>query len=370
MKQIGKLFNIPVFLHWSVVIFPGFAAYLAFSLYGDEAFGLEALGFAHLLVALLLLSVLAHELGHALAGRYLGIETDRIVINGMGGAAYLRHLGEKPHETVLIAIAGPLTNIALGLLVYFFLEVAYGFGDFRGAPDGIFGLPFGERLLYIFFYYNLILIIFNLLPGLPLDGGWILDGLLRYIMPSEWATIVAARLGQLLAAVLFVLGAHLVDWILPLLAAFIFWQSTQLLVRAKRQRRLNRHQIGDLMHQDFQHIEAAEAVETAMAKVAQAPGRYFMIPDEQGKLGVMASGSQLVQVYQEHREEPAFLAAIASLHSYAIHEDTPVSVAWDYVHYHNAAAFAVLRGDEVVGVLEGENVRQLVPKKIGPSIFH
>lgn len=370
MKQIGKLFNIPVLVHWSVIVFPGFALWHSFSMHGENAFCLECLGFSNLLFILLLVSVLIHELGHALAGRYLGIETERIVINGLGGAAYLRHLGEKPHETVLIAIAGPLTNIALGLLVYFYLEAVHGFGNFHGAEDGIFGLPFGQRLLYFFFYYNLILIAFNLLPGLPLDGGWVLDGLLRYIMPSEWATITTARLGQLLAAGLFLFGAYIIDWIFPLIAAFIFWQSTRLLVRAKLHRRLNRHKIAELMHQDFQRIEAAESVTAAVERAAQAPGSYFIIPDEQGKLDVMAAGSQIVQVYQENQEEPAFLKAVSSLQSYAIHEDTSLSVAWDYVHHHQVPAFAVLRGDEVVGILEAEAIRQLVPLKKGPSIFH
>lgn len=370
MKQVGKLFSIPLFIHWSAIAFPAFALWHSFTIHGDYAFCGECFSFSLLLFAALLFLVLIHELGHALAGRYVGIPTDRIVINGLGGAAYLQHLGEKPRETILVAISGPLTNIAIGLLLYFYLEWANGFEFFTGFHGGMFRLEFWERLLYLLFYYNLVLILFNLLPGLPLDGGWVLEGFLRYVMPAPWATIVAARLGQLLGAGLFVLGAWLVDWIFPLFAAFIFWYATRQLVRAKLQRHLNRYAIAGLMHQDFSMVEEAEPMLGVLERAGKAPAQYFMISDEEGKLGAMLSGGQLVQIYQENKEDGAFLEAVSNVQSFAIHENTPLSVAWDYIRHKQVAAFAVLRGDEVAGVLEAEAVRQLVPKKPGPSLFH
>ncbi|MCB0569323.1 MAG: M50 family metallopeptidase [Phaeodactylibacter sp.] len=370
MKQVGKLFSIPLFIHWSALAFPAFALWHSFAIHGSYALCWECFTFSLLLFAALLLVVLIHELGHALAGRYVGIPTDRIVINGLGGAAYLQHLGEKPRETILIAISGPMTNIVIGLLLYFYLEWSNGFTFFSGYHGELFGLAFWERLLYLLFYYNLVLILFNLLPGLPLDGGWVLEGFLRYFMPSHWATIVAARLGQFLGAALFVLGAWLVDWIFPLFAIFIFLYATRQLVRAKLHRHLNRHTIASLMHGDFSLVEEEAPVLGVLEQAGQAPARYFMIPNQEGQLGTMLSGGQLMEIYQESKEEEAFFEAVSNVQSYAIHESTPLSVAWDYIRHKQAQAFAVLRDNEVAGVLEAEAVRQLVPQKPGPSLFH
>ncbi|MCB0553595.1 MAG: M50 family metallopeptidase [Phaeodactylibacter sp.] len=370
MKQVGSLFGIPFFLHWSVIIFPAFALWHSFAIHGSYDFCWECFNFSLLLFAALLLLVLIHELGHAMAGRYLGIPTDRIVVNGLGGAAYLQNLGEKPRETMLIAIAGPMTNIVIGLLLYFYLEWANGFLFFANFHGGLFSLLFWERLLYLLYYYNLVLILFNLLPGLPLDGGWVLEASLRYFLPKAWATIVAARFGQLLGGGLFVLGAWLVDWMFPLFAVFIFWYATRQLVRAKLHRRLNKHSIAGLMHRDFSLVADADPVQEVVEQAGLAPQRYFMIPNQEGQLGTMLSGAQLTQVYRENGAEHNFMEAIANMQSYAIQEDTPLSVAWDYIDLKEVPAFAVLRGEEVAGVLEAETVRQLAPKKPGPSLFH
>lgn len=148
------------------------------------------------LVAALLLfaSVLAHELGHSFVAISQGIEVKSISLFLFGGLASLERESKTPAEAFWVAIAGPAVSIALfGLLTAINLTA-----PFTGPVAAILGL-----LAYI----NLVLALFNLIPGLPLDGGNILKALVWKITGNPYKGVVfASRVGQIMGSIAIILG--------------------------------------------------------------------------------------------------------------------------------------------------------------------
>lgn len=144
----------------------------------------------------LFLSVLGHELSHALMGRAEGLEIDEIVLHPFGGLARLRGEPENPRAEFRIAVAGPAASFLFALLGFGGMAVA-NMGGYRTTAAVFFFLGFG----------NLLLAVFNLFPGYPLDGGRVLRAFLWHRMGSiADATRIAGRCGQVIAWALICFG--------------------------------------------------------------------------------------------------------------------------------------------------------------------
>ena len=179
--HLGTAFGIPVVLHWTV---PYFLLGIAIFLGPVEA----------ILVTVILAIVLAHEFGHSLMARRLGVQVTKISILPIGGMAHMAILPERSAEELRIAVAGPAVNLALavpGLLVL-------GLTGHLGLPDE---WVEGHALSVLFWFtgVNLLLGLFNLIPAFPMDGGRVLRSLLVDRLGYLRATEIAVRVGRWLA---------------------------------------------------------------------------------------------------------------------------------------------------------------------------
>lgn len=147
----------------------------------------------------LFLSVLAHELSHAFMGRSEGIEIEEIVLHPFGGLARLRNEPQSPRAEFRIAIAGPAASFFIGVIMFVLLlpTVRSGYSTVAGV-------------LLLLSAGNLLLAIFNLFPGYPLDGGRVLRALLwRRTGDIRQATRMAGICGMLIAAILIIFGVYM-----------------------------------------------------------------------------------------------------------------------------------------------------------------
>lgn len=190
-RLLGRISGIPVHAHWTTALIGAFVWYvLATSILpGTDGRGTDT---ALVLLALLgtgafLGSILAHELAHAVVARRFGIGVESVSLELLGGIARLERDPRRPREALAIAAAGPLASIALG---------ATGIGLTVGL--GMLGTPDPLRTLTLWLGgANLVLGVFNLLPGLPLDGGRILQALLWWRRGDEHrATVTASHAGR------------------------------------------------------------------------------------------------------------------------------------------------------------------------------
>ncbi|MEZ0277001.1 MAG: site-2 protease family protein, partial [Roseimicrobium sp.] len=135
--------------------------------------------------------VLLHEFGHVLAARRYGIQTTDVTLLPIGGLARLERMPRKPSQELVVALAGPAVNVAIALLIIPFLAKLPPFTFHYNLMEG----PFLERLVY----WNVMMVLFNMIPAFPMDGGRVLRSSLAMVMDYANATRVAATIGQTIA---------------------------------------------------------------------------------------------------------------------------------------------------------------------------
>jgi Zn-dependent protease len=199
---LGRIAGIRIGIHWSwLVVFALITWSLASAVFPDQNPGLGDGTYVSMAVAAAVLfftSLLLHELGHALQARREGMEIDGITLWLFGGVAQFRGMFPTAGAEFRIAIAGPLVSLALG-------------AGFVGLAVLITGIEQIDGIAAWLGYINLALLVFNLLPALPLDGGRVLRSALWFVRGDfAWATRIAATIGRAFGALLIAGGLALV----------------------------------------------------------------------------------------------------------------------------------------------------------------
>lgn len=210
-------------------------------------FGAAGAVFGVLLMILLFVCVTLHELGHSLVAQRFGVPTREIVLLPLGGVALLSRSPSKPLHELLIAAAGPLVNVAIAaaLLAFTGASRALGVLDGQGlVPGEAQRLSFDLLMLWLL-AANVSLVLFNLIPAFPLDGGRMLRALLAMFMGNQRATRVASVLGQLIAIGLGVFGFVSGNILLGLVAIFIFFGAGQERAEGQASTVLETRRVGD-----------------------------------------------------------------------------------------------------------------------------
>ncbi|HVT90291.1 MAG TPA: site-2 protease family protein [Tepidisphaeraceae bacterium] len=231
-----QLFGIQVYLHWTWFI----VAMLEYQ--RTKAYGSPIWNMAEYIA--LFGIVLTHEFGHALACRSVGGTADRILLWPLGGVAFVSP-PQRPGATLWSIAAGPLVNVIL-------VPVTLGLAYFSGTLHE--GFPFnppvsnGQSFAQMLFLINLTLLIFNMLPIYPLDGGQILRSILWFFIGPIRSLLIASVIGLVGAGLGVLLALFLGDMWLVVMAAFAAMQSWAGFLRARamgmmdRMNRMNRPQ--------------------------------------------------------------------------------------------------------------------------------
>ncbi len=204
-------------------------------------------GFGVVLMLLLFTCVTLHELGHSLVAQHFGIPVREIVLTPLGGIAMITRKPEKPSHELMIAIAGPLVNVLIALVLFVITGATMQATmlNARGSIGDMITRPSFEVTVLWLFAANISLAVFNMIPAFPLDGGRVLRAVLATFMSFSKATAVAATIGQLAAIGLGILGILNGNFILVLIAVFIFFGAERESVQATSQTVLRRRRIGE-----------------------------------------------------------------------------------------------------------------------------
>src|SRR5688572_30350193 len=221
--RFGSIGGIPIRIHITLLLF---FVWIAVT-YWISGLGPTGTVTGVLLLALVFVTIVLHELTHALVARRFGVRTRDILLLPIGGIANLERIPERPGQELAIALAGPAFNLVVAAALWVGLRLAGSDFSFATASGGE---AFALQLLWI----NVVLAVFNLLPAFPLDGGRALRAVLARMMPRERATTIAAGLGQVVAVLLGVFGLWFNPW-LALIAVFLWFaaRSELALVRVR-----------------------------------------------------------------------------------------------------------------------------------------
>jgi Zn-dependent protease/CBS domain-containing protein len=215
--KVGRAFGIDVKVHWTFLLLLAFFGFTAYQNSGDLGSALVTVA----IIVALFVCVLLHEYGHSLVAQRLGIEIADITILPIGGLARLKSLPEKPWDEVKIAIAGPLVNVVLAP-IFFAIALLLG-GGITMPPNILEGVQSAAQVFVYLGFINVALVVFNLIPAFPMDGGRVLRGLLATRLGPVRATDISSAVGQFFAAAFFLIGLLTGNLLLALIAVFIFF---------------------------------------------------------------------------------------------------------------------------------------------------
>lgn len=272
---IGRLFGIEIRASRSWIFVLGFVTLTMvsqFSGWGTATAIIAGAGMSLLFFG----SVVVHELSHCLVARRFGIQARSISLNFFGGLSYLSRQAERPGEEFAFSIAGPAANLLLGVIFF-------GLGLLL-APHAEVVSVIAQRTGYV----NLILAVFNLVPGAPLDGGRVLRAIVWKMTGSyERGTLVASMVGQAVGALVMMAGLA-ITFLGELTGLLIGVVGYYLLVRARSslgevalRRALEGLTVRNLWLDSLPPIERATTLTDFLRELAPSPTTdpHFMVVD-------------------------------------------------------------------------------------------
>jgi Zn-dependent protease/CBS domain-containing protein len=303
-----------------------------------------------LFILLLFLCVVLHEFGHALAAKSFGINTPDITLLPIGGVARLERMPEEPKQELIIALAGPAVNvvIALGLLIAI---------DWRGAADSsvVEASTLPAKLLAI----NVMLVLFNLLPAFPMDGGRVLRALLATRLSYARATQIAASIGQGCA---FVFGFIGLLWnpFLLFIALFVYIGASQEAALAQMKDVSRRFPVSSAMVREFRSLPMTATLQEAVDALLATSQHDFPVVDESGSVAGILTRHDLISALR--KDDPAIrVADVMRRDIPTVTTGTRFEEAFRIMQECNCPVVPVLDSmKRLVGLLTPENVSELM----------
>ena len=341
--KLGRILGIDVYVHFTFLLVLGFIG-LAHWTAGRS---LEAVASGLLFFLCLFGCVLLHEYGHALMARRYGIQTRDITLLPIGGLARLERMPDKPMQEFWVALAGPAVNvvIAAALAAWLTLTNAWQPVTTLSATQG----NFAERLLAV----NVFLVLFNMLPAFPMDGGRVLRSVLALRMEYARATRIAATIGQGMAFLFGFIGLF-GNPMLLLIALFVWIGATQEAAAAEMKSSLSGVPVREAMLTDFKTLSPQETL-AGVTRLLLAGSQQDFPVVERGQVVGMLVHADLFQALRERGESPP-VAAVMQRDLETVAPNELLDAAFSRVRAEKGLALPVVQNGRLVGLVTAENV--------------
>lgn len=353
---LGRIMGIPIGLDYSWFLIFGLLTWmLASNYYPAEFSNWSALlywSMGAFTTIMLFVSVLLHELGHAAVALRYGIPVGSITLFLFGGVAQIKTEPPSAISEFWIAIAGPLVSLALAAIFYLAQQLATGFEPLLG-------------LVTYLAYINLALVVFNLIPGFPLDGGRVLRAIVWRITGSmSRSTLIAATVGRFFAFIFIIVGVFQMFagnfggglWI-----AFIGWfldnAANAQILQVRSQGVFEGHTVAQAMDTSCTTITGdVKLQELVDEHILNSGQRWFLVKQEDAFAGLIT----LHQINKVPRAEWGTTAvAQIMLPIEQLKHIDPDARLWDALQEMDRDGvnqLPVIRDQRVMGMLSRENV--------------
>jgi Zn-dependent protease/predicted transcriptional regulator len=346
--KIGQFRNIGVYVHATFFLLLIFIAASHWNATQDAMDALRAVGF----VLALFLCVLLHEFGHALTAAYYGIRTRDITLLPIGGVARLERMPDEPIQELWVAIAGPMVNVVIAGLLGLWLVLTQTLAPLQELS--VTGGPFLERLMIV----NIFLVLFNLLPAFPMDGGRVLRALLAIVMDYSRATQIAAGVGQAMALLFGLLGILSGNWFLVFIALFVWIGASSESSVAQLKAAIGGIPVTRAMMTQFQVLHPDHPISHVVSLVMAGAQHDFPVVENDQVIGVLSRQNLLTGLTQHGSESLVRQAMDTGFATAEANE--MLETAFARLQECQCTTLPVLSRGQLVGLLTLDNVGEFL----------
>jgi Zn-dependent protease/CBS domain-containing protein len=298
--------------------------------------------------------VLLHEFGHALTAKRFGIRTRDITLLPIGGLARLEKIPSDPRQELLIALAGPAVNLAIAA-IGFLIGLITGWGSrFVLIPTGN-SLP-EMNFLGFLLMINLQLALFNFIPAFPMDGGRVLRALLALKLDYLHATRIAVSVGQALAFAFGLFGLLNGNFMLLLIAFFVYLGAAQEGALAQYRQSFHGLPTSCAMITNFNVLSDTDRLEKAVEYLLLGSQVDFPVMRDHQVLGILTRGTLIDSLGKQG--PTVTLANVPVKPVEVIDEDMPLDLAYETLRAQEVPCLPVMRGGDLVGLITLENMAE------------
>lgn len=297
--------------------------------------------------------VVLHEFGHIAMARRYGIRTPDITLLPIGGLARLERMPEEPGQEFLIAIAGPLVNVVIAALIFIALGGTAGIEQMMQVENP--RADFLVRLAGV----NVFLVLFNMIPAFPMDGGRVLRAALATRMPWARATQVAAGIGQGLAFLFGFLGL-LYNPLLIFIAIFVYLAAAAEAHNAQIRDISNSVLAGDVMVTEFTALDRSTTIAEAIDKLLATTQNEFPVVDAEGHLEGLLTRDDMIRALKESGPDLPVVSAMRTDVA-KVHHRKSLNGVWRLMQQNSAPAVAVVdSAGRLMGLVTHETVGEMM----------
>lgn len=349
--RVGSVLGIALYIHATFLLL---LAWVAIGEYQRSQSATAAFGGVVFVLAVFA-TVVLHELGHAMAARRYGIRTRDITLLPIGGIARLERMPREPRQELVVALAGPAVNVVIAGLLALYLSFVGGVTSFletASLSDSLLDRAFPARLLAV----NLWLVLFNLIPAFPMDGGRVLRAVLA-MRDHDYAraTERAAQVGKFFALLFGVVGLFVIgNPFLVFIALFVWLAAAGEAAAAQTSAMLDGVPIQRLMITDVRTLEPADPLSQAVKSILDGFQQDFPVVENGVVLGMLTRG-RLLKALAERGEH----AAVGDVMERDFQQASPYDSAEEVLARLKSCgchSIPVIRAGQLLGVLTMDNV--------------
>ncbi|MFV8270130.1 site-2 protease family protein [Flavobacterium sp. GT2N3] len=348
--KLGTVCGIAIFIHWT------FSLLILFIIFMNKKSGLNTsqIIWYLLFIASIFLTVLLHELGHAVAAKNYNIKTKDIILLPIGGLVRLEQIPEKPSEELVVVFAGPLVNFTLAFITGIFITIPATSQQLMTEISS--GVHANNFLLH-FFLVNFCLGIFNLIPAFPLDGGRILRALLSFKLQRHIATRISARIGKLLA-IGFIISGFFTSPILVFIGVFVIIGAQVEADHTESKFMLKGFKVHDVVMKQYPVIDVNDTVKTAVEMVLDSQNKNFLITEEGVPVGTLNRDQIIMALSNQGYDE--FIYNVMDRNLVYLDSDSLLEKVFELIQLNKSRLMLVMENNKVVGILDVENLMEFL----------
>jgi CBS domain-containing protein len=280
----------------------------------------------------------------------------------IGGVATLEKMPEKPRQELLVALAGPAVNVLIAMLLTLVVPVRSYFNFDSIVLEEMLYEPTFQNFLFYLFIANVMLVVFNLIPAFPMDGGRVLRALLSFKLGRVEATDIAASIGQGLAVIFFILGLFYNPFLI-LIALFIFFGAYGENQMVKQGALLEGHLVREITLTNITKLRPDNSLQEVIDILLAGTEKDFVVVENDRILGVVTQKDII-----KHAKTPSLLVGgLMDKTFQPIEASMAITKVLELMGKEKKSFFPVTEEANLIGAIDRTNISEFILLKTSNS---